>query len=480
MGAAGTAKVGQVLRNEHGHRPVELERYAMANKVWQTKVKRLRLPDLVCLQCGLRVESRAKSKLGIILSHSERPGRRWNEGGMRPQDLYAFAHADPARDIPVVGKPVFFTAAALNASVTRAKLSAPKAASEGSEMTMSWACWVAERAGVFQGVDSENRLVCRWDGGKFTRYWQWDRWGDQRFVYVRPEEVLVAGETMIAGIVAPAPSLACPGRTWDVAAALGASDQAERYAAVKAVGIEGRADLAEELMSIESRETDWRIKLEALVSLARLDPERWTSRIGQRANAFIDSDEARMEAVFALSEVPTDEAAQALAAVANDAANPTELRSAAAWGLGRGAKPRPDLLLPLTADEDPLISLHAIVGLQTLPDELVPQLVRRLGAGDDRGAASAACLLSRHRRVEALLDAARGHGEARLWALGALGELPPDQVQAAGGELEAEMVRTLEPLWHAQRNWLRRDQGRDGLEALEVQTVRFDPVDLTA
>ena len=74
MGAAGTAKVGQVLRNEHGHRPVELERYAMANKVWQTKVKRLRLPDLVCLQCGLRVESRAKSKLGIILSHSERPG----------------------------------------------------------------------------------------------------------------------------------------------------------------------------------------------------------------------------------------------------------------------------------------------------------------------------------------------------------------------------------------------------------------------
>jgi hypothetical protein len=127
-----------------------------------------------------------------------------------------------------------------------------------------------------------------------------------------------------------------------------------------------------------------------------------------------------------------------------------------------------------------LISLHAIVGLQTLPDELVPQLVRRLGAGDDRGAASAACLLSRHRRVEALLDAARGHGEARLWALGALGELPPDQVQAAGGELEAEMVRTLEPLWHAQRNWLRRDQGRDGLEALEVQTVRFDPVDLTA
>src|SRR3990170_1717003 len=67
MGAVGTAAVADDLREQHGHRPIELERYAMANKVWQTKVKRLRLPDLVCTRCGLRVESMAKSKLGLVL-----------------------------------------------------------------------------------------------------------------------------------------------------------------------------------------------------------------------------------------------------------------------------------------------------------------------------------------------------------------------------------------------------------------------------
>ena len=79
MGAVGTAAVADDLREQHGHRPIELERYAMANKVWQTKVKRLRLPDLVCTRCGLRVESRAKSKLGLVLSHSDARDRSWDD-----------------------------------------------------------------------------------------------------------------------------------------------------------------------------------------------------------------------------------------------------------------------------------------------------------------------------------------------------------------------------------------------------------------
>lgn len=117
MGAIGTAAVGRYLRDVHGHRPIELERYAMSNKVWQTKVKRLRLPDLVCVRCGRRFESRAKSKLGIVVSHSDKPGREWNAGGMRPGDLYAFARADLNGDEPIVSKPIFFTSSALNDAI---------------------------------------------------------------------------------------------------------------------------------------------------------------------------------------------------------------------------------------------------------------------------------------------------------------------------------------------------------------------------
>jgi hypothetical protein len=39
----------QDLKRNNGHSIIELEQYA-ANKVWQTKVKRMRLPDLMCIR----------------------------------------------------------------------------------------------------------------------------------------------------------------------------------------------------------------------------------------------------------------------------------------------------------------------------------------------------------------------------------------------------------------------------------------------
>lgn len=81
MGVVGAAAVAHDLRDRFGHRPVELERYSMANKIWREKVKRLRIPDLVCLQCGRRVESRAKTVLEVKLSDSETVGRQWHAGG---------------------------------------------------------------------------------------------------------------------------------------------------------------------------------------------------------------------------------------------------------------------------------------------------------------------------------------------------------------------------------------------------------------
>jgi HEAT repeats len=479
MGAAGTAAVGRFLRDVHGHRPIELERYAMANKVWQTKVKRLRLPDLVCVHCGRRIESRAKSKLGIVVSHSERLGRAWNEGGMRPSDLYAFVRADIAGDRPVVGQPMFFTSAALNEVFGSAKRSVPKAASEGSEVTLSWPSWVPIRSGTVQGIDDQGRIVCQWDDGRTYRYWQWEKWSPKGYLYAAPPARIVAGETMVAGVVPMAVALDCPGEGWDIAAALHDSDEAERYAGIKAAGILGKRDLTDDLVRIESSESDWRIKLEAAAALARMDPQTWTKQVIASADETTSRDEARMEAVFALGEIPTDEAANALAAIAMDDGNANELRAAAAWGLGRGVHPRPDLLLPLTISEERLVSLHAIVALETLPETLVPELLARLGSADDRIAASAAHLLSRNKAVKPLLEAVEEGGSARDWALSALGDLPPDLVRGAvSGELDHETERTLQPMWLGQRDWLRQDEGRDGLEALDVQTVRFDPADL--
>ena len=60
-------------------------------------------------------------------------------------------------------------------------------------------------------------------------------------------------------------------------------------------------------------------------------------------------------------------------------------------------------------------------------------------------------------------------------ALSALGGLPRETVRlAAGSRLTAEVTAILEPMWHNQNDWL-KTIGKDGLEALEVQKVRFDP-----
>ena len=45
---------------------------------------------------------------------------------------------------------------------------------------------------------------------------------------------------------------------------------------------------------------------------------------------------------------------------------------------------------------------------------------------------------------------------------------------AAGSRLTPEIIVTLEPMWHRQEGWL-KTAVQDGLEALQVQKVRFDP-----
>ncbi len=116
MGAVGSAAVARYLNGRQGHRVVELERYTMANKIWATKVKRLRLPDLMCLDCGMRVEARAKSKLEIKMSDSETPGRAWY-ASLRGQDLIAFLHCHwEGNTVVPAGRPEFFTVEAMRAA----------------------------------------------------------------------------------------------------------------------------------------------------------------------------------------------------------------------------------------------------------------------------------------------------------------------------------------------------------------------------
>lgn len=89
IGATGTRETFENLR-QHGHEPIELERGSMSFKIWKAvKIKRVRVPDILCLRCGRRVESRAKTKVEISMSHSTTIQERGWDFGLDDTDRVA-------------------------------------------------------------------------------------------------------------------------------------------------------------------------------------------------------------------------------------------------------------------------------------------------------------------------------------------------------------------------------------------------------
>ncbi len=481
MGAVGAAVAADVLRERYGHRPIELERYAMANKVWQAKVKRLRLPDLLCTRCGLRVEARAKSKLGIVLSHSDTPGRGWDDGGMRDSDLFAFMRVEssPGTFPPRVAEPMWFSTAALRASAHHARRSSPKAASEGSEVTMTWPCWVPNSGGTFEEIDEEGRIVWRDDSGARRRYWQWRNWSGPRHNYLHPGETFEPASHIVAGIVEATESLTCPGSSWSVAAALCDTDEVERLAAIRAAGIDPDYQITDLLTGIAlDADEDWRVRLEARIALARTDPQRWVPSVVTTVNDALDQEQS-MEAVLALTELPAYEAAEALVGIARHVEHHQDVRSAAAWGIGQGAAASPDRLLSLVLDSNPLVAVHAVSAIDTLTPIMQALLFEWLGDADQHKAAAAASLLARNSAVDILLDAYEQGEPTRKWALYALGGMAAAVVRCrAGARLTHELRAALEPMWLRELDWLHADDD-DPLAALDLQKIRFDPLNPT-
>ena len=264
------------------------------------------------------------------------------------------------------------------------------------------------------------------------------------------------------------------GETWELKAAMQGLDETERYAAVKVAGFLGRDELVGAVALI-AQGADWRLRLEARASLARMQPGRWTQEIREIAMGEGVEPEERLEAVFVLSEIPDPAATEALGAIAAHRRLDSELRAAAAWGLGQGAASEAEPLLPLISDEDELVALHAIAAIEQITDSQASTLSDWLG-GEDRRAASAARVLQRLGRVEELLDACRAGGGRRLWALTALGDLPPSEVRQIGGpRLTDDLAELLAPLWAGQNDWLRSDDGKAGLDSLHIQKVRANP-----
>lgn len=474
MGAAGSAAVSRDLREVHGHRTIELERYAMANKLWATKIKRLRLADLVCLNCGMRIEARAKSDLKVRMSHSNTEGRQW-DAGQRDQDLCAFV---PWADGGAAGEPQYFEVGAMRDAADYAKLGQAKAASEGAERDMTWPARVATRDSVVEDIDwDEARVRVRpVEGNRQSVYLRGEV---PTYIYVEEGDELRGGTDFIMGCLDRPVILACPGGTWDYVNDLESDNDIDRYVAVKAAGLRGGRGVEQLLLGIAKNDAeDARIRLEAWASLARLDPPAYTPTvIGQAEERTAGDREAMamaMEAIFILSELGTAEAGEALALLAEDRELDSEARCACVWGLGVAGLNDPARVLTFIADEDEEVALHALAGIGEVQPELLPEVARLLD-GTQAQAASASALLAMQgdNGIELLLTSARAAGQGAAWATAALGELPEADVRrVVDDELPDDLQRALIPMWTQSRSWLRRQQLDTPLQFLQRQTIR--------
>jgi hypothetical protein len=456
MGAIGVRQTMSQLRAA-GFEPIELERYCASNKIWMTKVKRLRLPDVLCVRTGLRLEVRAKSDLKIRMSDApNNPDRTW-DAGLRDDDVAAFIAIleDSEGKQAAADEAVFFTVGALRQSVAESALGPPKSASEGAERDRTWPAIIPTRDGVVQSVTAE-KLSVEMHIGDARRKQTYTLNG--KHVYVQAGAHFKAEVSILAGAPAELANLnAFAGRAYDPLAGLHEANAVDRYAAVKALPRRAglRAQVVGPLEVLLANEAEERVALEAAGSAATLGSGLGQERIGQVLWGEGRQD-LRMEAVLILTELGSDFSRRELMRVAGDARfEGDEIRQAAVWGLGKAGLKAYREIVPFIASADENLALHAIASFGSdTPEDVIRRLIAELTSGDQRraaGASEALRLIGGETVLRVLLEAAAGGND---WVLATLGRLPPALVRSAveGTALASRLAPML--LLGEGANWL--------------------------
>lgn len=386
MGAVGTESVIAQL-NACGHRVIELERYCTSNKIWATKIKRLRIPDLLCLRCGKRIESRAKSKLGIIMSDAENnPERRWF-AGLRQSDLVAFIQCyKNEQDLWEASNTLnLFGVGDMLSTEDQTVLSAPKSVYEGAERDRTWASYTPGSDFTVTAIENE-------DAGTRIRLLNGAARNQSKLVnanqhiYVNIGDSFQAGAKIVSGIVPHTCDCGCTDTQYDFFEDL-SSQQAETvYTAVKALGFLPVTDRAtRELHSIATDENiDARIRLEAYASLLRLGEDLWESAYNYVFTQ--ESKEIRMEFALILGELHSLDAENLLKRIVDIDTNESELRAASIWSLPNNA----GALIPILMEcfsTDSTVADHAIAKVEkNFSSDMTSAVLNIFGEDEQRNA----------------------------------------------------------------------------------------------
>ncbi|WP_302979817.1 HEAT repeat domain-containing protein [Paraprevotella clara] len=335
IGVIGTQQVFSVLQRQ-GHKPIELERGSMNYKIWKKiKIKRIRVPDILCVDNGIRVESRAKTKLEISMSHSSSdPDRGW-DFGMKETDYVAIVICEKNGSEPVDwiadNLVQFISIKALREAEKEQKVIfvKPKGAEEGFEARINWPACIATSKGEIIEIDKtikyrteEGRI--KWvgltKGGK--RLSPLVKIGDK----VQPNQILAS----VVNVSQTIPDTIVNSNFF--LANLSSLILSERYAAAKALSYFNEKKVISSLLNkLTDKDEHIYVKLEVAASLCRLGADGYTFFRECLKDSYLQN---ILEAVIVLAEIKTDTANKILCNVLLDESFDPEIRAGAAWGLG--------------------------------------------------------------------------------------------------------------------------------------------------
>ena len=232
---------------------VELERGSLDSKLWKdVKRKRVRIPDLLCVKCGLRVESRAKAKAELTMSHSEGDAERAWDFGMVDSDLVAFPvcetiqkrfwsqgklrqadsywHERSWTRWSLIESINYFYVRTFRNAVFQKK--ATKGVTEGSETIIEWPATFSTRMGLVEKVEGQ-RVAIRRTSDKHLYVWSIPA---GRRIFVGPGETVREFQVIASGVEpAQQTQISCPGNlpTGHIAGLLQSRERTQRFTGVK-------------------------------------------------------------------------------------------------------------------------------------------------------------------------------------------------------------------------------------------------------
>ena len=464
IGAVGTRRVFDDLQQQ-GHTPIELERGSMSFKIWKAiKIKRIRVADILCIDCGSRIESRAKTKLAISMSHSFTNQERGWDYGLEDTDLVALVVCKRDGDRPIDWKAdelVQYAAVGELRTAHNTGLAIavqPKGPQEGFEARITWPSSIASAAGKVKEV-TDTRLQYRRQIDGRTITLRLSKQGLSLAPLVQEGDPIAANQ-ILASVVPVLRRLPCSkGMTEErYAANLSSSSLSDRYTASKALShfhsAESREALAHKLTDTKDHIY---VRLEAAASLARRGNHSGLSFIeGCLSDRYLEN---RLEAVIVLGEVGGESSGKLLVQILNDGAQHPEIRAGAAWVLGqlRDRSTIDALVDSLLAVEDS-IRIEAARALSELATEFTPEIVEELPRSAQSQRPGIAWALSKSSRftVEQLLST-MVDDDVRRWTAYIIGTQNPESYIE-----QMEVLRLKDPevyfaatvLWQIMSSWV--------------------------